>query len=91
MTPSELTYGLGDPARTTFAYSFAQMNSCGYPQDVTIDKSLSFMTHNTVTNDFTIETSDTQDAGIHVITVTSKINVPTDFTRTSFTELIAEV
>ena len=66
--------------KTTFGYIFSQMNSCSYSETITIDKSLSFITHNKNTKDFTILTAGKSHVGVYQVTVQSTISVPDDYT-----------
>ena len=64
---------------TTFAYTVTQNPDCGYPNTITVDKSVDFVTHNPETSDFTVFTDDKTSLGTHPIQLTSTIFVPDDF------------
>ena len=45
------------------------------------------MTHNSSDKSFTIETTDPQNEGSYIVSLVSSIKVPTDYSRSSFTEI----
>ena len=44
------------------------------------------MTNDAVTQDFVVQTDDSNDVGIYTVTVECTIQVPDDYTKTSYTE-----
>ena len=71
VSPTSYIYVPGAPPVTTFAYTVTQNPDCGYPNTITVDKSVDFVTHNPETSDFTVFTDDMANAGGHYITVLS--------------------
>ena len=64
---------------------------CNYPETVTLTDMPSWVTHNTVSDDFTIPlNTDLSLIGEHVVTIKSEIFVPTDYTNSDFTTMTVE-
>ena len=64
---------------------------CNYPETVTLTDLPSWVTHNTVSDDFTIPlNTDLSLIGEHVVTIKSEIFVPTDYTNSAFTTMTVE-
>lgn len=60
-------------------------------ETVTVVGLPSFATHNDVARTFTVETDNALDEDAYIVTVTGSIQVPQDYTRTSFTEMTSSV
>ena len=86
----DLSYNVGTGLITLGDYIFDEVPPCGYTETVTITNLPPFATHNEPTSNFSIETSDLADIGAYVVTIRSEIQVPTDFTQTSFTTFFVE-
>lgn len=76
---------LGDGSVNQPSYTMTQSPACGYEETITAD-SFNFLTHNALTRDFTISTDAKTDVDTHMVTVRGSIQVPDDYTMTTFTE-----
>ena len=87
-----ITYRVGDPAVTSSTYAFGEDPTiCNYPETFFSLANLpAWVTHNTASADFTIApTSDLTLIGEYIVTVTSEIEVPDDYSKTTFTTMKA--
>ena len=75
-----ITYRIGDPDITDGPYIFTEDPVCNYPETVTLTDLPLWAQHNENTSDFTIpQTGDLSLIGEHVVTISSEIRVPTDY------------
>ena len=51
---NQLEYFIGEPTLTGAAYAFEQIPACGYPEVYTITNTHTFVTHNDISQDFTV-------------------------------------
>ena len=85
-----ISYRINDPALTDGHYTFDESPVCNYSEIVTFVNLPTWVTHNPGTADFTItKTGDLSLIGEHVVTITSQILVPKDYTKTIFTPMSA--
>jgi len=90
-TITEIAYNIGAPTLTSSEYSFEEDPACFYPETVTLTGLPAFVTHNEPTSDFTIEqNTDLSLIGSYPVTLRSEIQIPDDFTMTSFTTMFVE-
>ena len=67
------------------------MRNCGYAETLTVTDLPAFVTHNSSAKSFTVQTSDPLDKGSYIVSLGSRIKVPTDYSRSSFTEISSPV
>jgi len=83
-----ITYFVNDPTLIDGPYTFDENPVCNYPETVTFVNLPTWVTHNSATADFRIsKTGDLSLIGEHVVTITSEILVPTDYTKTTLTPM----
>ena len=86
-----ISYNIGDPRLTSPKYSFIEDPACLYPETVSLIDLPSFVAHNEGASDFTIEQiSDLSLIGSYAVTLRSEIQIPDDFTQTTFTTKFVE-
>ena len=86
-----ISYNIGAPSLTSPKYSFVEDPPCFYPEIVTFNDLPDFVTHNLSTSDLTIsQNSDLSLIGSYPVTIRSEIQVPDDFTMTTFTTMFVE-
>ena len=86
-----ISYNIGAPSLTSLKYSFVEDPPCSYPETVTLVNLPDFVMHNESTSDFTIsQNSDLSLIGSYPVTIRSEIQVPDDFTMTTFTTMFVE-
>ena len=86
-----ISYNIGAPTLTSPQYSFVEDPACHYPETVTLIGLPSFVTHNEATSDFTIDqNTDLSLIGSYTVTLRSEIQIPDDYTKTSFTTMFVE-
>ena len=72
-TPQAGLYEVGADSLKSFSYEFTQINECGYTESYEVLDLPSFVTHNTVTKDFSVQTNELTDVGSYTITVETTI------------------
>ena len=90
---ADINYNIGAPDLTNVGpYVFDEEPVCNYPETVTLTNLPIFVTHNApATDDFTIPTtSDLSLLGSYTVTIRSEIQVPDDYTKSTFTSMFAE-
>ena len=88
---AELFYNINQPTKTGAYYEFEQSPACGYPQTVTILDLPAFVTHNDASSEFTIlKSSDGSLVGEYTVTIRSEVQVPDDYTKSTFTPVTGE-
>ena len=86
-----ISYNIGAPTLTSPQYSFVEDPACHYPETVTLIGLPDFVTHNEGTSDFTIDqNADLSLIGSYTVTIRSEIQIPDDYTKTSFTRMFVE-
>lgn len=82
----DLTYIIGDPDFTSTSYLFDETPVCNYPETVTVTNLPGFALHNEQSKDFSISKNEQHDLdGTYTVTLRSEIQVPDDYTKTTFT------
>ena len=73
-------------------YKYDQDPACGYSQTITLTDLPTFMTHNEPTSkDFSIDQIDDLSlVGEYIVTIKSEIEVPDDYTMSTFSTLVSE-
>ena len=90
-TVSVIEYNIGAPQVTDGFYVFDEDPVCNYPETVTIINLPNFASHSEPSSDFTIpQNSDLNLIGAYTVTIKSEIQVPDDYTKTSFTNMFVE-
>ena len=88
---TSISYNIGAEDMTSVKYSFVETPACQYHETVTLTNLPAFVTHNEFTSDFTIpKNSDLSIIGSYTVGLRSEIQIPNDFTMTSFTTLFVE-
>ena len=83
---TDITYIIGDPEFLSSKYLFDETPVCNYPETVTVTNLPSFASHNELAKDFNIPMTEQHDLdGIYTVTLKSEIQVPDDYTKTTFT------
>lgn len=87
-TVGDITYIIGNPDQTQGTYSFQDSpNACGYDQTIDVTGVPAFVIHDDVSREFTVlETLDQSLIGSYAVAIDVKIQVPTDYTKSTFTE-----
>ena len=89
---TDISYNVGDSDLIAIGeYAFGQSPNCEYPETITLTNLPSFMSHNDVDKNFDIpQTNDISLVGSYVVTIRSEIQVPDDYTGTTFTTMFVE-
>ena len=89
---TDISYNVGDSDLIAIGeYASGQSPNCEYPETITLTNLPSFMSHNDVDKNFDIpQTSDLSLVGSYVVTIRSEIQVPDDYTGTTFTTMFVE-
>ena len=86
-----IVYNVNQSTLTTGYYQFDEVPVCGYPEAVTVTNLPSFANHNEPDSDFTIpQNNDLSLIGSYTVTIRSEIQVPDDYTLSSFTTMFVE-
>ena len=86
-----ISYNIGAPTLTSPKYSFVEDPACSYPETVTFVDLPFFVSHNEVTSDLTIfQNLYLNLIGSYTVTIRSEIQIPDDFTLSSFTTMFVE-
>ena len=87
----KIIYNVNQPDLTTGFYQFEENPVCNYPQTVTLTNLPAFAIHNEPTSDFTIaQNNDLGLIGAYTVRIRSEVEVPDDYTRSTFTTKFAE-
>ena len=85
----ELRYNIGAPDLTDGTYIFDEVPFCGYPETVKLTDLPTFTNHNLGASDFTIpQNSDLGILGEYLVNIESRISVPDDYTKGSYTDFV---
>lgn len=90
---ADISYNIGGPDLLNVSpYVFDENPVCNYPETVTISNLPVFATHNgPTTDDFSLpQTTDLSLLGSYTVTVRSEIQVPNNYSKTTFTTWFAE-
>ena len=86
-----IEYFIGDPTLVDGKYMFEQDPFCGYDETVTVSNVPAFAVHNDVSADFSVPTnSDLSLIGEYIITIRSEIQVPDDYTKSTFSTMFVQ-
>lgn len=87
----KIFYNIGEPEVTGGLYVFDETPVCNYAETVTIQNLPNFVTHNESLGHFTIaQNNDLSLIGGYTVTILSEIQIPDDYTASSFTTLSVE-
>ena len=86
-----ISYNIGAPTLTSQIYSFVEDPPCYYDETVTLTNLPDFVQHNEMDSLFVIpENSDLSLIGSYTVTIRSEIQIPDDYTMTSYTTMFVE-
>jgi len=86
-----IVYNVNQATLTDGLYVFDENPLCNYPETVTVTNLPDFAAHNEDSSDFTIQQNNDLDLiGEYTVTLRSEIQVPTDYTKTTFTTMFVE-
>ena len=87
---SAVGFSVGDETPTLLPYQLQQVTNCGYQVTTSLSNSHSFMTLNQDASQIEFFTSSMDDINTYTVTISSTIQVPTDYTRAEFVDMTAE-
>ena len=84
-----IIYNVNQATLIDGSYIFDENPVCNYPEAVTVTNLPTFATHNEFSSDFTIsKTNDLGLIGEYTVNLCSEIDVPDDYSMTTFTTLV---
>lgn len=86
-----ISYNIGAPTLTSKMYTFEEDPPCYYDEIVTLTNLPDFVVHNELDSTFTIpQNRDLALIGSYTVTIRSEIQIPEDYTMTSYRTMFVE-
>ena len=88
---TSIVYNVNQANLTAGNYQFDESPVCNYPETVTVTNLPAWAQHNIASSDFTIpQNGNLSLVGSYTVTLRSEINIPNDYTNTTFKTFFVE-